>query len=108
MIHQAKPKQGPKLNPQSKLSLRLVSILSLICFLLCIESTQAAPKPPSERSKVIDFDGDLVEGMNKRPFDSLNQVSEAQKKRKGAHLYRKRKGFRSEIRATLREMRYAQ
>lgn len=79
-----------------------------ILILLCLQTGMAAQKQSNERSKVIDFDGDLVEGMNKRPFDSLNQVSEAQKRRKASHLYRKRKGFRNEIRETLREMRYTQ
>lgn len=58
------------------------------------------------RQKVIDFEGDLVEGVNKRPLDSLSQISDANRKRKKSHLYRKRKGFRAETRETLREMRY--
>jgi len=60
------------------------------------------------RQKFIDFDGDLVEGMNKSPYDSLNQVSESQRKRRAVHLYRKRKGFPMEIQHTLKKMRYIQ
>jgi hypothetical protein len=65
-------------------------------------------KNPPLRQKVIDFEGDLVEGVNKRPLDSLSEISEAQKRKRKIHLYRKRKGFRTEIRETVREMRYLQ
>jgi hypothetical protein len=65
-------------------------------------------KTAPSRQKVIDFEGDLVEGVNQRPLDSLNTVSEVDKRRKKAHLYRKRKGFKTEVRETLREMRYAE
>ncbi|MEO5969046.1 MAG: hypothetical protein ABIQ95_03895 [Bdellovibrionia bacterium] len=60
------------------------------------------------RQKVIDFDGDVVEGVNKRPLDSLTQVSEKEKRRKKIHLYHKRRGFRTETQEILREMRYAE
>lgn len=70
----------------------------------------AQDKPQVQRNplhqKVIDFEGDLVEGMNKRPLDSLSEISELQKRRKRMHLYRKRRGFRTETQETLREMRY--
>jgi hypothetical protein len=66
-----------------------------------------AKRGPS-RSKVIDFEGDLVEGMNKKPLDSLNQISEADRRRNRPHLYQKRKGFRSETEQSLRELRYYQ
>ncbi len=59
-----------------------------------------------DRQKVIDFEGDLVEGLNQRPWDSLKTLSEKDKRRKKAHLYRKRKSFKTETRETLREMRY--
>jgi hypothetical protein len=60
----------------------------------------------STRQKVIDFDGDVVEGVNKRPFDSLNEAIDGNRKSKKIHLYRKRKGFRTETQETIREMRY--
>lgn len=59
------------------------------------------------RQKVIDFEDEVVEGLNKRPLDSLSQISERDKRRKRPHLYRKRGGFRSEIAETLRVLRYA-
>lgn len=63
---------------------------------------EAGPK----RQKVIDFEDEVVEGMNKRPLDSLNQVSEKDRKKRRPHLYRKRAGFRTETYDTLRAARY--
>src|SRR5438128_1360943 len=59
----------------------------------------------TKRQKVIDFEDEVVEGVNKRPLDSLNQVSDADRKKHKPHLYRKRGGFRSETAETLRALR---
>lgn len=59
------------------------------------------------RKTVIDFEDELVEGVNKRPLDSLSAISEKNKKRKKLHLYLKRAGFRTETNETLREIGYA-
>ncbi|MBI4925380.1 MAG: hypothetical protein HY843_05600 [Bdellovibrio sp.] len=56
--------------------------------------------------KVIDFDDEVVEGMNKRPLDTLSQISEKNKNKKRPHLYRKRAGFRTEIQETLYELKF--
>ena len=55
---------------------------------------------------MIDFDDEVVEGLNKRPLDSLSQISENGKKRKKSHLYRKRASFKTEVEETLGDMRY--
>ena len=60
------------------------------------------------RSRVIDFEDELVEGVNRKPLDSLNQISEKEKRKRRMHLYRKRGGFKSDNQELLREMRYAQ
>lgn len=57
-----------------------------------------------ERSRVIDFEDAVVEGVNKKPLDSYSQLADANKRGQGEHLYRKRGGFRTETRETLREM----
>jgi|GEM_PF-756007 len=62
----------------------------------------------AKRQKVIDFEDDIVEGLNKRPLDSLSQISEKDKKRRKPHLYRKRASFKTENGETLRELRYLQ
>ena len=51
----------------------------------------------SSRLKSIDFDEDLVEGMNRRPLDSLQSIRDRDRKRRKRHLYRKRASFRSEV-----------
>jgi hypothetical protein len=77
--------------------------LFFIAFLL---NSALGALPDSKRHKVIDFEDQLIEGMNKRPLDSLNQLSEKNRRKKKAHLYRKRGGFKYEIVQTLDEMRY--
>lgn len=66
----------------------------------------ARPNAGDKRQKVIDFEDEVVEGLNRRPLDSLSQVSERDKKRKKPHLYRKRVGFKTENAETLRALRY--
>ena len=46
----------------------------------------------NKRSKSINFEDELVEGINRKPLDSVNQLSELDANRK-SHLYRKRAGF---------------
>src|ERR1700678_1583781 len=60
----------------------------------------------NKRSKVIDFEDEVVEGVNRKPLDSLNQISERNGHKKKPHLYRKRGGFKSETAESLRVMRY--
>ena len=62
----------------------------------------------ANRSRVIDFEDELVEGVNRKPLDSLNQISEKEKRKRRMHLYRKRGGFKSDNEELLRELRYAQ
>jgi len=61
-----------------------------------------------DRSKNLDFDDSLVEGVNKKPLDSYSQISDAQKKRRRAHLYRKRSIFDHEIKESFASMRFGQ
>lgn len=88
--------------------LLFLSLILTLLTSLALPSASAAPgsPPPSSRSKVIDFDGDLVEGVNKRPYDSLSEVNDGNGRAKKIHLYKKRKGFRTETQETIREMRY--
>ena len=87
----------------------LAAILCFIELLLFASyasyASDTATKLPS-RQKVIDFEDEMVEGMNKRPFDSLSQISEAGRKHRRPHLYRKRASFKSETAETLREIRF--
>lgn len=76
----------------------------LILSLVALEAGTVAAKEKGQ--KVIDFDDEVVEGLNKRPFDSLSQISERDKKRRKPHLYRKRAGFRTETAESLRTAKF--
>lgn len=78
--------------------------LTVAALLFHVESAGAG----SSKSKVIDFEDELVEGVNKRPLDSVSQLSEKEKRRRKRHLYRKRASYRTENLHTLAEMRLAQ
>jgi len=78
-----------------------------LCLTLTVLIGVAQASPDGgKRQKVIDFEDEVVEGLNRRPLDSLSQISEKDKKRRKAHLYRKRVSFRSESMETLRTLRY--
>jgi hypothetical protein len=92
------------------MNFRIFIPISLI-LMLSFTSTLLHPQDvfgADSRQKVIDFEGDVVEGVNKQPLDSLTQLSEKEKRRRKHHLYHKRRGFRTEVGETLREMRYAE
>ena len=79
------------------------------CFMLLLSVALALPAwagtTKTDRQKVIDFEGDVVEGVNKRPWDSLSQISDKNARRRN-HLYQKRRGFKAENHETLTEMRF--
>jgi len=75
----------------------------LFVWLLLLSGTAFA----GENKKQIDFEGDVVEGVNKQPLDSLNQVSENDGGRHRVHLYRRKKpasAVQTENRETIREL----
>jgi len=80
-------------------------LFSLGLALLVANGTEAAQK--KDRQKVIDFEDEVVEGMNKRPLDSVSQLSEKDRRKKKPHLYRKRAGFRTETAETVRTVTLA-
>jgi len=87
-------------NMTSRVCRRILSCL--VVLLLSAPLLHASDK----RGKIIDFEDDVVEGLNRRPLDSLNQISEAERRRRKTHLYHKRAGFRFENAETLRTVRY--
>jgi hypothetical protein len=74
-------------------------ILALLLLISCPASAE-----DSKRSKNINFEDELVEGINRKPLDAFNQISERNKKRKN-HLYKKRSGFTDRDETLLTEMR---
>jgi len=61
-----------------------------------------------QREQKLDFEDELVEGLNKKPYDSVAQISDKDRKKNGSHLYWKRVHFQQENNAALREMRFIQ
>ena len=61
----------------------------------------------TKRSKSINFEDEVVEGINRKPLDSFNQLSEQNGRGKN-HLYHKRAGFQDRDETLLTEMRLAQ
>jgi hypothetical protein len=79
-------------------------ILKAFAILSILPVTGVAGAAP-ERSKEIRFEDELVEGLNRRPLDSLQQVREdpgGQTQR----LYRKRSGFQDRNEALLWELQW--
>ena len=101
-----------KANPQKGWVAFLILLAVLILSRGFEHAAPAARKPAQslppgvERATAIDFEDDIIEGMNKNPFDSLTRVG---KQDGGAHgrLYRRKQGFRREIKQTVREMGFA-
>ncbi len=57
-----------------------------------------------ERKTKLDFEDQLVEGVNKRPLDSLNSVNDGNGGGKNRHLYRRKIRFDAENRRTLQDL----
>lgn len=93
---------GFAMETRQKLRSFIVFTLILGSFLMLRGLAFAAEK----RAKVIDFDDEVVEGLNKRPLDSLSQISEKDRRKHKPHLYRKRASFRTETAETLRQMKF--
>ncbi len=60
----------------------------------------------SSRETSLDFEDQVVEGMNKRPFDYLNTLANKDRKRDQSRLYEKRTHFRPELADSLDEVRF--
>lgn len=57
------------------------------------------------RKKALDFEDDLIEGMNKNPLDSLEHVARKDDKNR-PYLYWKRGDFRREMKQNAHEIGY--
>lgn len=57
-----------------------------------------------DKRKTIDFDAEVIEGINKQPLDSLNQIAEKEKKTQKPHLYNERSAFDDENDQTIRDL----
>jgi hypothetical protein len=60
----------------------------------------------SERKNSLNFEDAMVESVNKKPLDSLNQINEKDGKKKRSHLYSKKTSLEAEAQSLLNEMGY--
>lgn len=66
-------------------------------------TNNATRVPASERSKNIKFEDDVVEGMNKNPMDSAENLGRHDQQN-AAHLYHKPTDFKDAVQQTVHEM----
>ncbi len=81
-----------------------MKITSSMIFAVLVFLASPALAEESKRSKNINFEDELVEGINRKPLDAFNQISERNQKSKN-HLYKKRSGFTDRDETLLTEMR---
>ena len=86
-------------------SMTLTLLHRLIYLTLGLAFLVAGAAWAGKPQKVIDFEDEVVEGLNKRPLDSLSQISERDRRKRRPHLYRKRVSFKSEVQQALQEWR---
>jgi len=58
----------------------------------------------AKAKKTIDFEGEVVEGLNQEPLDAMNAISDKKERAKHSHLYLKRKDFRDNSDELVREL----
>jgi hypothetical protein len=82
----------------------MMRLLALSLF-LCVTFAFAEGKSSgADRGKQVDFEGEVVEGINRQPMDSLSQVSELDGDQKRQRLYRKRDDIKDEVEESLRAL----
>lgn len=76
--------------------MRLAVLLGLLIVTQTISIIEAraqdTPRFSGKRSKVINFEDEVVEGINRKSLDSVSQITEQNRKKK-LRLYQKRAGF---------------
>ena len=76
----------------------------LVLLVSCLFVAWANADEVISKKKTIDFDAEVIEGINKQPLDSLNQISEKEKKVQKPFLYNLRSAFDDENDQTIREL----
>ncbi len=74
------------------ISRMLFNTFVTLCLALVFLRAQALSEPQSTRSKTLNFEEDVVEGINRKPLDSVAQVSELDGHTLH-HLYKRRATF---------------
>ncbi len=68
-----------------------------------IADQKAPPSGATGRTNSISFEDEIIEGMNKNPFDSVTHMSKKDD-RSQRRLYKRKENFRYEMKLTIREM----
>ncbi len=71
------------------------------------QSKKQIHNPMSKRSASLNFEDDIIEGINKNPYESLTTLN-SQNNRELTKLYKKKTHFNSEIQLKVREMGISQ
>lgn len=78
--------------------------MKTIIYIFIILCSSTSYSSESKRSKSINFEDELVEGINRKSLDSVNQLSEFDANQR-KHLYRKRSGFVDRDRLVMEELK---
>jgi hypothetical protein len=79
-------------------------IMSLLGIVWVLSFAVAADLSNSKRSKDLSFDDSVIEGVNRKPLDSLQHVR-VRDKGETSHFYKVRKHFREEAKMLKQELR---
>lgn len=81
----------------------LAVVFTVLVTLLPAPAIAADPMPQTSRSRSLDFEDEIVEGMNKNPFDSVISVgkNDAAARRR---IYRTKTHYEQDVKRTVREM----
>ncbi len=77
-----------------------------VFFILCFPAHAQSLFGTKERQKDLNFEDQVVEGMNKKPYDYLNLLGNKDGKNQNSRLYEKRTHFKPEVKQTVEELRY--
>ena len=81
------------MSPFRKMNLHRTPHLYILCLLIHVLLLNSSfANEGSKRQKELNFEDDVIEGINRKPLDSVNQISERNEHDK-PHLYRKRSTF---------------
>ena len=84
-------------------SRKLFTLIFTLGFLVLAGITTALAAEGNKRSKSINFEDDVIEGINRKSLDSVAQISENDAHKK-AHLYKKRATFIDRDQALVRSI----
>lgn len=86
------------------LAFGLMALMAWSTPVLAGSKKDSAGSAQGERQRNLDFEGDVVEGMNRQPLDSLTSLNEGNGDRSKGHIYRRKKKFKPENRELAREI----